>query len=174
MVTQCADWISDVSVVHLSCTSQAAVQAVQQAQQATGNAHNTCARHCRCSSIILLYHGSLGTFKGKSITCGTLTMGDPLSLAAGVVGLVSLTIQLLQVATKFSKDVKGASEEARLLIEEMESLKSVLELLKKAWENREVPANFDLSALARIEATCEAHLKELLEQLKKDENHLQK
>lgn len=101
-------------------------------------------------------------------------MGDPLSLAAGVVGLVSLTIQLLQVATKFSKDVKGASEEARLLIEEMESLKSVLELLKKAWENREVPANFDLSALARIEATCEAHLKELLEQLKKDENHLQK
>ncbi|KAH5079906.1 hypothetical protein HBH95_082530 [Parastagonospora nodorum] len=101
-------------------------------------------------------------------------MGDPLSLAAGVVGLVSLTIQLLQVANKFSNDVKGASEEVRLLIEELESLKSVLELLKKAWENRRVPTNFDLSALARIEATCEAHLKELLGQLRKDQGHLQK
>ncbi|KAH3950593.1 hypothetical protein HBI24_118380 [Parastagonospora nodorum] len=100
-------------------------------------------------------------------------MGDPLSLAAGVVGLVSLTIQLLQVANKFSNDVKGASEEVRLLIEELESLKSVLELLKKAWENRRVPTNFDLSALARIEATCEAHLKELLGQLRKDQGHLQ-
>jgi hypothetical protein len=101
-------------------------------------------------------------------------MGDPLSLAAGVVGLVSLTIQLLQVANKFSNDVKGASGELRLLVEELGSLKSVLELLKKVWENRRVPANFDLSALARIEATCEAHLKELLEQLRKDESHLQK
>ncbi|KAH4136720.1 hypothetical protein HBH45_131370 [Parastagonospora nodorum] len=101
-------------------------------------------------------------------------MGDPLSLAAGVVGLVSLTIQLLQVANKFSNDVKGVSEEVRLLIEELESLKSVLELLKKAWENRRVPTNFDLSALARIEATCEAHLKELLGQLRKDQGHLQK
>jgi uncharacterized protein YoxC len=101
-------------------------------------------------------------------------MGDPLSLAAGVVGLVSLTIQLLQVANNFKDDVQGVSEEVKFLIEELHALKSILELLKKAWENRKIPANFDLSALARIKTTCEAQLKELLEKLMKTERQLQK
>ncbi|KAF1940075.1 hypothetical protein EJ02DRAFT_240476 [Clathrospora elynae] len=101
-------------------------------------------------------------------------MGDPLSLAAGVGGLLSLTIQLLQIANKFKDDLEGFSEEIGFLVEELNALKSVLELLKKAWENRRVPANFDLSALARIEATCEAQLEDLFKKLRKDEVRLQK
>jgi hypothetical protein len=54
-------------------------------------------------------------------------MGDPLSLAAGIVGLVSLTIQLFQVANKFEDDVKGVSKEVRALIEELNALNGVLE-----------------------------------------------
>lgn len=101
-------------------------------------------------------------------------MGDPLSLAAGVVGLVSLTIQLLQVASKFKDGVKGVSKEVKFLIEELTALNSVLELLQKAWENRRIPPNFDLSALTRIEATCESHLRDLLDKLRKDNVTLQK
>jgi hypothetical protein len=101
-------------------------------------------------------------------------MGDPLSLAAGIVGLVSLTIQLLQVANQFKNDVKGVSKEVGSLIEELNALNSVLELLNKAWENKRAPANIDFSALARIEATCEIQLNELLEKLRKKEDRLQK
>jgi hypothetical protein len=101
-------------------------------------------------------------------------MSDPLSLAAGIVGLVSLTIQLLQVASKFQEDVKGVSKEVGSLVEELNALNGVLDLLNRAWENRRVPANFDLSALARIEAACEAQLNELLEKLRKSEARLQK
>jgi hypothetical protein len=102
------------------------------------------------------------------------TMSDPLSLAAGIVGLVSLTIQVLQVANKFKNDVKDVHEEITSLIEELAALNSVLELLKKAWENRRTPAIFDLSALARIEATCEARLKDLLKTLLRGQVRLQK
>jgi hypothetical protein len=101
-------------------------------------------------------------------------MSDPLSLAAGIVGLVNLTIQLIQVANKFKDDVKGVSKEVGSLVEELNALNSVLNLLKKAWENKRVPANFDLSALARIETACEAQLNELLEKPRKSEAQLQK
>jgi hypothetical protein len=110
----------------------------------------------------------------SSTARGAFAMGDPLSLAAGIVGLVSLTIQLLQVANKFKDDVKGVGKEVAALIEELNALNSVLEMLKKAWEHKRAPANIDLSALARIETTCEAQLNELLEKLRKNEVRLQK
>jgi archaellum component FlaC len=97
-----------------------------------------------------------------------------LSLAACIVGLVSRTIQILQFANKFKDDVKGVSKEVGALIKELNALNSTLEMLKKALEHKRAPANIDLSALARIETTCEAQLNDLLEKLRKNEARLQK
>ena len=71
------------------------------------------------------------------------SMGDPLSLAAGVVRLVSLTIPLLQITAKFKDNVRAVREEVVTLIEEIDALQRVLELLRAAWENKKLPPNFD-------------------------------
>jgi uncharacterized protein YoxC len=101
-------------------------------------------------------------------------MAEPLSLAAGIAGLVSLTIQVLQIANKFKEDVKGVREEVKALVEELTALSNLLKQLKTSWENKKLPPNFDMSALSTIEAACESQLKELLDKLTKAARRLQK
>lgn len=92
-------------------------------------------------------------------------MVDPLSLAAGIAGLSSLTIQILQIIAKYNDDVRTADQDVKALVEELTALSQVLKMLKTAWKEKKLPPNFDLSALAGIEKACSEQLRSLLDQL---------
>lgn len=101
-------------------------------------------------------------------------MAEALGLAAGIVGLVSLSIQLLEVARKFQDDAITCKKDVGDLIQELTALHRVLELLRDGWKEKALPPNFDRSALAGIEQICEEHLSSLLEKLNKAAGWMQR
>lgn len=64
-------------------------------------------------------------------------MGDPLSVAGTVAGLVSLAIQLSQVSYQYVSDVKGSSKAWSSYIQELSALTSILLRLQTAGEAQE-------------------------------------
>ena len=101
-------------------------------------------------------------------------MADPLSLATGIAGLLSLTIQVIHIVGKFKENVGTVSSDVEALAEELIALKRILEDLKTAWKERKLPPNFDLSALAGVEKACEKQLTALIDRLSKAAGWLQR
>lgn len=92
-------------------------------------------------------------------------MADPLSLAAGVAGLLSLTIQIIHIVNRFGGNVATVSKDIEALVQELVALKGILEKLNTAWKEKKLPPDFDLSALAGVEKACEKQLTTLLDRL---------
>ena len=59
-----------------------------------------------------------------------LTMTDPLSIAAGVVGILSAASQLSSLLIKFTKSVKEAPQQARIIIAELSDTTGILSHLQ--------------------------------------------
>lgn len=62
-------------------------------------------------------------------------MADPFSIAAGVVGIISLAEVVYTLGTRFLHDCKDAPEELRALVSGIYSLKGVLEALELVLED---------------------------------------
>lgn len=110
-------------------------------------------------------------------------MADPLSGGAGVVGVVSLAMQVIQVVTQFGLDWRDAPTEVQAFMKELQVLASTLSATQMnilqnpdfaaAFENREstllsqlgpdAPKDTDSNILLQ---SCEAHLQELLQNLR--------
>lgn len=66
-------------------------------------------------------------YKFCALICScSLTMTDPFGVGAGIVGVISLTIQITQVICQFGQDWKDAPRDAKNFIAELGSLKIVL------------------------------------------------
>jgi hypothetical protein len=97
---------------------------------------------------------------------------DPLSLAAGVAGLISLTLELNKIVSEYVGSVKRASTESRELAEELSALAHVLERLDRFLSNKsERLDSFDnTSVLYSTTSTCFgslSRLKSILQQFMK-------
>ena len=101
-------------------------------------------------------------------------MADPLSLAAGIAGLLSLTIQVIDIINKFQDNVRTVCKDVEELVQELIGLKIILEKLKTSWKEKKLPPDFDLSALAGIEKACEKQLTTLFDRLNKAAGWLQR
>ncbi|KAH8680099.1 hypothetical protein BGZ60DRAFT_401309 [Tricladium varicosporioides] len=111
-------------------------------------------------------------------------MADPFSTGAGIIGVISLTIQITQVVAQFGVDWKDAPENVKTFIAELGTLKNVLSetntnlLLNPdfaaAFHNRpslllsqlgpSAPSTTDTKCMLK---TCERELESLLKELKK-------
>jgi hypothetical protein len=92
-------------------------------------------------------------------------MTDPMSVAAGVAGLLSLTIQLLDVAQQYTHDVKNAEEEVVAFIRELTGLSDVLKRLDAFLKTKDSFAASGTPALLKIRYSCEDQLQKLLKKL---------
>lgn len=92
-------------------------------------------------------------------------MADPLSVAASVAGLLSLTIQLLNVAQQYTHDVGNAEEEVVAFIRELTGLSEVLKRLDAFLKTKDSIAASGTPALLAIRYSCEDQLKKLLKKL---------
>lgn len=91
---------------------------------------------------------------------------DPLSIAAGVAGLVSLTIQLVQLSSAYVGSVRGASNSVRTLNQELLALQRVLTQLKHFLETQKDLGPFHVtSALVETNEFCRVKLEALLANL---------
>jgi hypothetical protein len=109
-------------------------------------------------------------------------MADPLSAGAGVVGVVSLVMQIIQAVTKFGLDWKDTPTEVKAFMKELHVLATTLSATQMnilqnpdftvAFENREsillpqmrpnAPNDTHSNVLLH---SCEAHLQEFLQDL---------
>ncbi|KAL8819306.1 MAG: hypothetical protein Q9191_007761, partial [Dirinaria sp. TL-2023a] len=111
-------------------------------------------------------------------------MAEALGGASGIVGILSLTIQISQVIVQFGLDWKDAPKEAKALMSELQSLKTILSetrtnlLLspdfKDAFQDRpsillsELGPNAPPTTETKLSIqSCEDELSRLLEELKK-------
>lgn len=65
-------------------------------------------------------------------------MADPLSVVAGVAGLLSLTIQVSDLLYKHVHAIKNAPKDAQELVDELQSLRQVLSSLEVFLESQEM------------------------------------
>lgn len=88
---------------------------------------------------------------------------DPLSLAASVAGLVSLTLSVAKTTTDYVSSVKHAAEESLQLAEELSALKSALDALNRFLTSRgtELKPFSSTSALVSTTSSCHESLKTL-------------
>ena len=54
-------------------------------------------------------------------------MAEALGIASGIAGLVSLTIEVIEISYKYISEVKGASRTVSRLVKELEDIKNVLQ-----------------------------------------------
>lgn len=101
-------------------------------------------------------------------------MADPLSLAAGIAGLLSLAIQVIHIVKRFGDNVGTVGKDIETLVQELIGLKGILEKLSTAWKEKKLPPDFNLSALAGVEKACEKQLTTLLDRLNKAAGWLQR
>jgi hypothetical protein len=101
---------------------------------------------------------------------------DPLSIAVSVAGLLALTIQLVEVGTKYgnaSPKAKGFD-----LLFELRALTDVLKRLKNFLEGPDAPSTFDqMSTFLSSNTRCQSKLQELLRKLQRtihEENKVRK
>ena len=92
---------------------------------------------------------------------------DPLSVAASVAGLLSLTIQLVQISTSIAADAKAV--QAYDFIIELNALGDVLKRLRVFLNDQsETGISFtQVSVLVATNTRCEHKLKELLQKLQR-------
>ncbi|KAF2734117.1 hypothetical protein EJ04DRAFT_603796, partial [Polyplosphaeria fusca] len=89
-------------------------------------------------------------------------MADPLSVAAGVAGLLSLTIQLCDKLTEYTSSVKNAAEESSDLNVRLRALANVLDRLGRFLREQKDTAAFEpTSVLYQTTQQCHEKLKSL-------------
>ncbi len=96
-------------------------------------------------------------------------MGDPLSIAASVAGLISLGIQATQSLVKFYTSYKHQNSEIAGMTERLESLSSILQALDKTLSNRKFQVD-EQSLIGNIETSiksCDDLIQELQEECQK-------
>jgi len=87
---------------------------------------------------------------------------DPLSIALGVAGLVTLSAQIHQVVTKYINSFKHAPREAQDLVDKLTALISVLEQLKRFVEEQNGSDDFtESSIICDTTERCTGSLKHL-------------
>lgn len=96
-------------------------------------------------------------------------MADPFTIATGVAGLLSLTIQVTQVTVEYVKGVKNVSAVVEEFRQELMTLAHVLGLLDEFLkvEARNV-AFTNTCALSAANFSCEQQLQKLLVKLEKN------
>jgi hypothetical protein len=96
-------------------------------------------------------------------------MADPLSIAAGVAGLLGITIQLLDFGGKFVSDLKESSTAPQEFLNEVKSLSDVLAQLRDFLRHQETqPLPFSkTSVLYSTNIACEQKLRKVLSTLEK-------
>ena len=91
---------------------------------------------------------------------------DPLSIAAGVGGLIALSIQLVEIGTKYN--TRSPKAQGLDFIFELRPLIEVLKRLKEFLEGPNAPQTFDrVSALLSTSSRCDSKLQEVLRKLQK-------
>ena len=96
-------------------------------------------------------------------------MSDPLSIAAGAAGLLSLGIEVTKSLVDFYNAQKGREAELDGIVGRLQDLTETLQLLDKSLSGRLFQAS-ERSSLAKIEksiATCDDYIQELQEECKK-------
>jgi len=73
---------------------------------------------------------------------------DPFTISTGVVGFLSLTIEISKILNTYVSDVKSAPKDAQILLTEVNALSHVLDQLVKFLQNEEVKGNsFDQTSV---------------------------
>ncbi|KAF2825614.1 ankyrin [Ophiobolus disseminans] len=87
---------------------------------------------------------------------------DPFSVTAGIAGLLSLSIQTHQIITNYIKSGRNAPTEAKILVEKLTALTSVLERFKYFLEEQKGTGNFTQSSvLCDTTTNCDENLRNL-------------
>ena len=94
---------------------------------------------------------------------------DPLSVATGVAGLLSLTIQVGMTIGEYANSVKGASKDAQKLEREIQAFSSVLDQLNEFLRSKDADhVVFEPTSVLLVATTsCEMELSHLQKKLKK-------
>jgi hypothetical protein len=91
---------------------------------------------------------------------------DPLSVAAGIAGLLSLSVQIVEIATKYGANSPKA--QGLDIIFELRALTDVLKRLKEFLEGPDTPPTFShVSTLLANNTRCRSKLQEILQRLEK-------
>ena len=89
-------------------------------------------------------------------------MGDPLSVAASIAGLIGVSIQVIQISTKFKNKTRNIDD----FIGELTALSAVLKRLRDFLSHQPAVPPFDnVSALITANTQCERKLKEVFQKL---------
>ena len=96
-------------------------------------------------------------------------MLDPFTLATGVAGLLSLTIELSKIISAYTQSLNDASREAQELLAELSELSHVLEQLKDFLRSENAKSNsFDgTSVLCSARNACQGKLEYALRKFMK-------
>jgi hypothetical protein len=111
-------------------------------------------------------------------------MTDPFSIGAGIVGVVGLAIQIVQVVTQFGLDWKDAPTEVKAFGEELQVLAQTLSVTQtNILQNPDFAAAFENQSSILLSQvgpnapndtntnvmlqSCEQHLRDLLRDLKR-------
>jgi ankyrin repeat domain-containing protein 50 len=93
---------------------------------------------------------------------------DPLSVASGVAGLLSVTIKLGMAIGEYVRSVKGASKDALKLEREIQAFSSVLEQLCKFLQSKDADIVFEPTSVLLIATnSCDKELSDLQKKLEK-------
>ena len=93
---------------------------------------------------------------------------DPFTLATGIAGILSLTLEVTKIVADYTKSVKAAADESHALAVELSGLTSVLESLKKFLASDGARFDFqNTSVLYSTTSTCHGKLISIRSTLKK-------
>lgn len=96
-------------------------------------------------------------------------MGDPLTIATGVAGILSLTIQVAQATVKYIEGVKKAPVAVEEFRQELRALADVLKLFEEFLKVNALKVAFKkTSVLYTTNSLCEQQLRKLLTKLEKN------
>ena len=102
-------------------------------------------------------------------------MAEPLSIAASIAGLLSLTIQVVSKTYTYGKGVRNARRDIDVFTDELKALRQVLQRLEDIATSGPDPR--DLLSFTDLMSTvnnCKTHLFEILQRLEKDQQNMVK
>jgi len=107
-------------------------------------------------------------------------MSDPLSIAAGVVGILNAAAQIASVLIKFARSTEGAPHQARVIITEVNDTSGILShlqafLLGKEFADTSKTSMLKVNHLIDIISGCVltfSELEKLLDELETDEMNI--
>src|SRR5450432_2321181 len=96
-------------------------------------------------------------------------MSDPLSLASGIAGLLSLSIRILEIGTQFYSDFKHAPKSYHVYFREIKALSIVLVTLEDRLENSSIKAYLSSQPPSPSVIECHREAQELMLAFTKNE-----